>query len=596
MQIVVHREIPDDPELRNQWNRLIDQMESPEVFYTYEWARAVQSAYGSVLVPFLILAYEGESLVGVASLAADQEQRSANLLGGTTSDYCELISHPSQRGVLATAVVAELSKAGIRKLDLANLPADSATGDAMRSAAKAGGFHAFFRPAYLCAQVNLGEGDARGNLKGSLLRKTMYRRNMSKLGKEGPVALNHARTWDEIEPLLQRFSVAHVARFLATDRISNLAKADRRRLLEELAKGLSSLGGVMLTRLMAGEKAVAWNYGFDFRGKWFWYQPTFDTRAEALSPGYCLLTNIVSEACDRPDLGVVDLGLGAEGYKDRFANGTRATLHGTLQKSLTGYWSTVARYRAASAVKSRPRVEGTLRRGLVFLRRMRKRVASEGPRGVALRGLTRLRRAISSRDEVFFYEYQGDAATVPGSADASPFELAALDYETLALGAIQNEGDAETYNYLMRSAQRLRSGQAQGFALMDSRGVPLHFCWAREFDGFYMEELRVQLEGPFPNAAMIFDCWTPRAVRGRNYYAAAVSRLAQQLVRTGRVPWIFSAATNQSSIRGLESSGFERRYSMVRKKLLWFEKVTRLPYVPPRMAQATLHAKARISS
>jgi len=61
VRLVTLREIPEDQNLRNQWNALVREMECPQVFYTYEWAMAVQRAYGGSLVPLLMLAYEGES-------------------------------------------------------------------------------------------------------------------------------------------------------------------------------------------------------------------------------------------------------------------------------------------------------------------------------------------------------------------------------------------------------------------------------------------------------------------------------------------------------------------------------------------------------
>ena len=69
MRIAVHREIPEDAGLRSQWNALVDTMERPEVFYTYEWAVAVQRAYHSTMVPLLVLAYDDDALVGVLVLS-----------------------------------------------------------------------------------------------------------------------------------------------------------------------------------------------------------------------------------------------------------------------------------------------------------------------------------------------------------------------------------------------------------------------------------------------------------------------------------------------------------------------------------------------
>ena len=50
------------------------EMECPEVFYTFEWALAVSRAYRDSITPLLILAYEQDSLVGVAALATDEAQ------------------------------------------------------------------------------------------------------------------------------------------------------------------------------------------------------------------------------------------------------------------------------------------------------------------------------------------------------------------------------------------------------------------------------------------------------------------------------------------------------------------------------------------
>ena len=51
VRIDIHQTIPDDANLRKQWNALVDRMPSPEVFYTYEWAASVEAAYRDVLTP-----------------------------------------------------------------------------------------------------------------------------------------------------------------------------------------------------------------------------------------------------------------------------------------------------------------------------------------------------------------------------------------------------------------------------------------------------------------------------------------------------------------------------------------------------------------
>jgi CelD/BcsL family acetyltransferase involved in cellulose biosynthesis len=124
--------------------------------------------------------------------------------------------------------------------------------------------------------------------------------------------------------------------------------------------------------MMAGEKTLAWNYGFRFRGAWFWYQPTFETDLERFSPGFCLLSKLIEEAAEDPALKVVDLGLGAEEYKERFANGSRRTLYVTLRQSLAKHVKEVLRYGAAEAIKTSPPLERSARKVVSRLRTLGK--------------------------------------------------------------------------------------------------------------------------------------------------------------------------------------------------------------------------------
>jgi len=134
-------------------------------------------------------------------------------------------------------------------------------------------------------------------------------------------------------------------------------------------------------------------------------------------------------------------------------------------------------------------------------------------------------------------------------------------------------------NYLLRAAQRLQRDGGSGFALTVDDLGPVHYCWISDFAGFFMGELKTRLTSPVLDAVMIFDCWTPRVVRGHGYYGAAISRVAEYLSNSGKAPWIFSATENASSVRGIERSGFQRRYSLARRKILGWQQVRKLPLV-----------------
>lgn len=362
MRIIVHTEIPEDAELHGQWNALVQSMERPEVFYTIEWALAMQTAYGSSLKPLLLLGYEGDDLVGVASLATDPIRKSLGFLAATTADYCDFLSLPEKRTEFVDATFSELQRINSASIAFANLPSDSQTSKALLNGSRSTKCHIFIRPAYACAQVDLGTGALRQALKDSLTGKKKLRRFFRQMERQGPVTFVHLKSWKQIQDALPAFVQAHVSRFEATGRTSSLSTRERRLFLEELARRFDGSGAVTLSMLKIADRPVAWNYGFQFHGSWFWYQPTFDSSQEENSPGYCLLSQIVIDACDSDGMHLVDLGLGDEGYKERFGNRVRQTLHATLTQSAAAHLGKVARYKAANIVKRSPAIESAVRR------------------------------------------------------------------------------------------------------------------------------------------------------------------------------------------------------------------------------------------
>jgi CelD/BcsL family acetyltransferase involved in cellulose biosynthesis len=571
LRLVLLKEIPEDAELRRQWNALVLREEQPQVFYTYEWALAVHRAYNATLRPLLFLAYDGQdSLCAVAALATDPEGKRVSFLGATTGDYCDFLGGAEYREEFLKAILDELKKLGVAEMAFANLPADSITA-AMIGRVGALGHHTFSRTGYICAQVSLGSLERRGDAKPVLPRKKMLRRFLNAMGREAPVRLEHARSREEIEAVLPEFMQAHVARFLVNGRISNTARPERQIFLRELTQLLSGPGWVVLTRMMSARKVFAWHYGFQFQGTWFWYQPTFVNDLEKYSPGFCLLAKVIEEAADNPGLRVLDLGLGAEEYKDRFANQTRRTLYVTLTSSRARHYREVLRFRAAEIVRSSPRAEETVRAATERWQRLRKRMGRDGSVSALAWARTRLRGLLWLKCEVVFYEWRGSTTASASPVGSQDLGLQVLDLKMLASAVTQYVDDDETLTYLLRATTRLQAGKAEGFALVDPAGNFLHFAWATAFDGFFLAELRDQVEAPSADCVLLFDCWTPSAATGHGYYAQTVELVADLVRKRGQRPWIFSAAGNVASVRGLEKTGFQRRYSLARQRLLGWQ-------------------------
>jgi CelD/BcsL family acetyltransferase involved in cellulose biosynthesis len=360
VRVVIHRQIPQDAQLRNEWNDLVAKMERPEVFYTYEWAMAVQRAYRSAMKPLLLLVCEGDLLVGVAALATSLDQGKAFFLAHTTADYCDFVSAAENRDEIVEAVFAELQRLALPRLTLANFPAEWVKASFLY-ASRRHGYTTFSRPAYRCARIVLGSNEQRQDLKRSITKRKALRYALKGLSKDGPLRMEHLQSREHIATALPQFIEAHTARFRAMGKSSNLAEPARQKFLFELTELLSQSGWLGLTRLSAGDRAVAWNYGFRFAGSWFYYQPTFETSLQRYSPGVCLLAKMVEEACDDDTIQIIDLGLGGESYKERFANSVRETLHVTIASSGASCLKEKIRYRTATMVKSMPMLESWIR-------------------------------------------------------------------------------------------------------------------------------------------------------------------------------------------------------------------------------------------
>jgi hypothetical protein len=570
LRLVLLREIPEDASLRQQWDALVNRVDRPQVFYTYEWALAVQRAYCTTLHPLVFLAYsEEEHLCGVAALAADASGSRVSFLCSTTGDYCDFLSLPELKVDFVAGVLAELKKQGIGDITLTNLPADSNTVAAIRQASGQNGYRCFQRTAYICAQVLLAALPRRpAENKLILPRKKMLRRFLNAMTRETPVRLDHARSWDAVQLILPRFMQTHVARFLATGRISNLAYPERRVFLTELSRLLSESGWLALTRMRSGESTFAWHYGFQFQETWFWYQPTFDSDLEKYSPGYCLLAKLVEEAFDNPTLKIVDLGLGSEDYKDRFANQTRETLYVTLRASARQHAREILRYYGVRMISASAGLESTVRAGAATFRRFNDRLGRESVSAMLYRLTRRLSSYFWSETEVCFFEWSSPASSGPPTRKLQP-----LDLNQLASAASQCVDDESTLAYLLRSAARLRGRDAEGFGLIDADGEFLHFAWVAVFDGFFLSELGSKVEAPSTSCVLLFDCWTPVAARGHGYYGETVGLIARLLRERGKQPWIFSAAGNAASMRGLQKAGFQQRYSLIRQRVLAWQRI-----------------------
>lgn len=561
MRVTFLEGFPDDPKLAVAWNSLAVGMERPEVFYTHQWALAASRAFAGTLRPSLFLVYELDRLCGVAALARPCDfPHNAFFLTASTADYCDILSAPRERDAVLAAIFGEMQRLDLRDLVLTNIPSDSATLRALPEIARSHGFHVHDRTAYDCGVVLFGEGLQRQTFLQSATYKEKKNRGLKKMSQMGSVQVTHLTHSSDETDLAPIFS-AHVSRFLATQRVSPLLQRERREFLIELGRLLGPAGWLKLSRLEVNGQPLAWNYGFRYCDSWFWYLPTFKIEHEHLSPGSCLLRLLIREGCLDPLITRFDLGLGDEGYKRRFANSSFTTRYLRLTSSSVRHSAVFGRQWLASSVNRFPELDNRLRKTQDRLRALRNRKEDAGMAATVRYAFGRVVHQLKAGGEVLLFESIPIALTDPKDAVLIP-----LDWQNLAEAAIRHANDPRTLQYLMRCAKRLRRGGSRGYLMKRGDRSFAHFLWICDFDGFQVEEIDYRLASADPTAAMIFDCWTPVEHRGNGFYPMAIRIAAACLQEKQRSVWIFSAATNKASCRGILKAQFVHRYSLLRQR------------------------------
>jgi CelD/BcsL family acetyltransferase involved in cellulose biosynthesis len=571
MRVAVLKEIPEDPNLSEAWNSLVLAMENSEVFFTYQWALAASRSFQASLSPLLFLVYDFEQLTGIATLAIDPKTpQAASFLTAGSADYCDVVSAPENRREVLFAVLEEIQKLGLTDLVLANVPSNSTTLKYLPAIARSFHFYTASRTSYDCGIVQLGGEEQRETVLRDVTGKGRERRALKKLETLGSVNVIHITEPDQLGASLESIISAQISRFLATDRVSPLVGSDRRAFLQQLSDLLSRSGWLKISQLEIDGRPVAWNYGFRFGGSWFWYLPTFKMEYEQVSPGSCLLRLLVEEGAKDSSVKLLDLGLGDEPYKERFANNTRQTRYVQLSRSLNRHIVSVGRQTLSNAAARFPQLGKKVRGVRTFSRALASRVQDAGIFGTAQLSVRKVIRSVAFEDEVLLFE----APQVP-IVGSSSFQLLPLNWDHLVEASIRNAGDAPTLQYLMRCAKRLKKSTASGFILQDENGQPIHFLWIDSYDSFRLAEIDHSIASSSTDAAMIFDCWTPTADRRHGYYGTSIRMAAAHLQSEGRSPWIFCGASNVTSLRGILKAGFVYRFSLVRQRKFGHSVITR---------------------
>lgn len=290
----------------------LDGLQPPSVFSTAEWRQAWWDVFGRGK---LLTTIEKESDRPVAFAPFYADSGMIYLVGSGASDYLDLIGDVSGDRLPRMLRAASDQVSDFQGVVFYHLPESSLTTTLLQAAAQTLGWRLFEEAEQSAPAMDLIAHPAEAL---AATRKKSLIRHENALRKAGYVEVHHFRTGSEIAPQLDPFFEQHIARWAATPYPSLFLNAKNRAFYRRLCEIAGDTGWLRFTRVDLDGRAVAYHFGFCYRGIYLWYKPTFDIQLAKLSPGEVLLRQLLLAAVNE-NAKVFDFGLGDEAFKARFA-------------------------------------------------------------------------------------------------------------------------------------------------------------------------------------------------------------------------------------------------------------------------------------
>jgi CelD/BcsL family acetyltransferase involved in cellulose biosynthesis len=322
--------------LEDDWNRLWDGGRRREIFTSFPWAKAYFITYTSVAKPAIAVARRKDRVSAILPMAGNGSE--LRFIGYPHSDYCDILCDERTDVGDLRALVAALWKA-VPELKVFHFNRLNETSAFARIASSANwrlGFPRSLRRGHLCPLIDGGNDPAA--VFGALMRKENPRRCERRLSEKGAVSLRHIETREAIRQNMETFFDQHRRRrMLKFGSGGMFEEAKTRMFFLSLVDQFDPAGPLRFAVLTAGEKPVAFHFGFELDGRYIWYVPTFDVAYRADRPGLVMLRHLFDYAIRR-GLTAFDFTIGDEEYKSRFANRSTRNLELSLfPKSAAGF-------------------------------------------------------------------------------------------------------------------------------------------------------------------------------------------------------------------------------------------------------------------
>jgi CelD/BcsL family acetyltransferase involved in cellulose biosynthesis len=141
----------------------------------------------------------------------------------------------------------------------------------------------------------------------------------------------------ETETHLPIFFSQHIQRWSDTNTPSLFNDTRNQLFYKNLSEQLSATDWLHFSILELDKTPLAYHYGFDYEGKFYWYKPSFNIDYSSRSPGTLLIRYLIQSAleCDRQEF---DFTIGNEPFKRRFTKNARHNTNLHIFRNKRSYW------------------------------------------------------------------------------------------------------------------------------------------------------------------------------------------------------------------------------------------------------------------
>ena len=316
-------------ELSAEWDRLWQADPRAEIFQSFAWARAWWQSFGAGLKLCTPVVHERNEVVLILPLV--QHADTIRFLGAPQADYCDVLCSDLRTPELlavALRVLLQLAPAW-KECVLQNLPPHGRITQHWPELP-----HEFRRLAQSTfvshSPTILFEGKKKEILD-PLLQKKHLRRRLNKLGKAGKVRFRHIETRTEAQRHLTQFFQCQQRRYALLAKTSCFEEPQMRQFMRALLEQLDLCSNLRFGVLELDGSPLAWSWAFHTKGKFVFYQQTFDLDAAEYNPGEVLGYYLLLYAKEKVDREF-DFVRGDEFFKSRFANHTRQLFNLYLER------------------------------------------------------------------------------------------------------------------------------------------------------------------------------------------------------------------------------------------------------------------------